>query len=168
MLIGYARVSTRRQKLHLQIQALEDAGCDLIIAEKLNGKAPNKRGLAAAIALCEAGDELLTWKLDRFGRDLGQLVDLMRTLHARRVRPRILTGQAAAIDLDTPEGRALYGVFASFADLEHVFGRTRASAGMAAARVRKAGRNRRTLTAKISAQCRYLRYAFNRQATCLQ
>jgi len=38
MKLGYARVSTKQQKLHLQIDALEKAGCEKILQEKFTGK----------------------------------------------------------------------------------------------------------------------------------
>ena len=130
MRIGYARVSTRRQSCALQIKALEDAGCSIVIAEKRSGRSRQRPGLAAAVALCQQGDELVAWKVDRFGRDLVQLVELMRLLEARGARPSILTGHAAMIDFDTAEGRALYGLFASIAEIEGEFGRDRTRAGL--------------------------------------
>ncbi len=166
MKVGYARVSTRRQNLGLQTRDLEAAGCEVIISEKVSGRAAHKRGLAAAIAICGSGDELVTWKLDRLGRDLVQLVDLAKLLKSRGAHLKILTGQAASIDIDTAEGRALYGIFASIADLEHSLGEQRTTAGLATAGLRKAKAKKSQgsgpLRIRAALRRKPLRCAFNR------
>jgi Enterobacteriaceae phage serine recombinase len=139
MKVGYARVSTRRQHLDLQVRALEKAGCDIIVAEKVSGASTRKTGLAAALALCGEGDTLVVWKLDRLGRDLFALLRLLKLLEARGSTLHVISGGGAAIDITTPEGRTLYAVLAIFADLEHVFGSDRTAAGLSAARARRGG-----------------------------
>lgn len=155
--IGYARVSTKRQNLAFQIQALEEAGCSLIVAEKLSGRARLKPGLTAALASCQHGDSLVVWKLDRLGRHLFDLVELARLLKTRGVGLKVLTGRASMIDIATVEGRALYGIFAAFADLEHELGKDRASAGLRVARLKGAYGPRSRLRGSSKARAKRLR-----------
>lgn len=166
MKIGYARVSTRRQNPSFQVLALERAGCNLIMIEKASGRAKGRLGLAAAVAMCGEGDTLVVWKIDRLGRDLMELVEIAKLLKARSAGLQILTGRAALIDIGTTEGRALYGIFAAFADLESAFGSDRTNAGIAAARLGKTVRQRRKARERGAAsQTRKpLRCSFNRRA----
>lgn len=164
MMVGYARVSTRRQNPDLQIDALQKAGCRLIIVEKISGRAKHKRGLAAAIASCAAGDTLTVWKLDRLGRDALELIGLIRLLASRRMDLRILSGRESLIDIGTGEGRALYALYATFADFEQGFGIDRSRAGVAAARLRKTQLRRLPgHTGPIRSEVgEHLRFVFNR------
>jgi DNA invertase Pin-like site-specific DNA recombinase len=67
--IGYARVSTGEQNLDLQLEALREAGCDVIRTERASGKAGQARPVQEAILReLRAGDTLTVWKLDRLGR----------------------------------------------------------------------------------------------------
>jgi DNA invertase Pin-like site-specific DNA recombinase len=77
MLIGYARVSTQDQNLELQRKALLDAGCKKIFDDKLSGSRSDRPGLAQALAILRDGDTLVVWKLDRLGRSVKHLVDLV-------------------------------------------------------------------------------------------
>jgi DNA invertase Pin-like site-specific DNA recombinase len=83
MLIGYARVSTRRQRLDLQHRALEAARCDLIISEWRSGDSGIGHGLGAAMECCGAGDLLVVWKLDRLGRNVMELMGVIERLRRR-------------------------------------------------------------------------------------
>jgi DNA invertase Pin-like site-specific DNA recombinase len=136
MKVGYARVSTRRQKLDFQIDALQRAGCDMIVAEKISGRERRKPGLAAAMASCGASDALVVWKIDRLGRDVVELVQLLKLLRSSGTGLQVLSGQASLVDVTTVEGRALYSILAAFADLEHEWGRERTMAGVALAKRR--------------------------------
>lgn len=167
MMVGYARVSTRRQNLDLQIDALQKAGCNLIIVEKISGRARYKHGLAAAIASCSAGDTLVAWKIDRLGRDFLELVEIARLLKSRDVGLKILSGRASLVDIATVEGRAIYGIFAAVADIEHAFGSDRTKAGVGAARMRRAkaqtlpARKLQPARSKAVGRFKRLRCAFN-------
>lgn len=164
MKVGYARVSTKKQKLDFQIHALQQAGCDIVIAEKISGRERRKPGLAAAMASCRTGDTLVVWKIDRLGRDVVELVHLVRLLRSSGAGLQVLSGRAALIDVSTVEGRALYSIHAAFADLEHEWGRERTIAGLKQAKrktetARSRGVQRRQ---RRSARHAPLRRAFNR------
>ena len=112
MLIGYARVSTRRQRLDLQHRALEAARCDLIISEWRSGDSGIGHGLGAAMECCGAGDLLVVWKLDRLGRNVMELMGVIERLRRRGAGLKVLTGAASAIDINAAEGQALFAIYA--------------------------------------------------------
>lgn len=74
MKIGYARVSTREQNLDLQIQALEESGCELIFKEKISGMADKRPELEKCLEHLRKGDVLVVYKLDRLGRSLRSIL----------------------------------------------------------------------------------------------
>ena len=136
MKIGYARVSTDEQNLDLQRQALEADGCEVVHEDKASGVLSSRKGLADALARCNAGDVLVVWKLDRLGRSLLDLVGLVENLKARNVGLKVLTGQGAQVDTTRPEGRMIFGIMATLAEFERELIRERTKAGMAAAKRR--------------------------------
>lgn len=77
MKIGYARVSTEDQNLHLQIDALQKVGCELFFKEKVSGKNKERPELSKLLQQLRKGDEVIVWKLDRLGRSLRDLIDLV-------------------------------------------------------------------------------------------
>ena len=91
MLIGYARVSSQDQNLTLQIDALTKAGCEKIFEDKVSGTRAERPGLAKAQELMSTGDTLVVWKLDRLGRSIKQLVDLVAGLQKQDVQFKSLT-----------------------------------------------------------------------------
>ena len=107
MLIGYARVSTLDQNLDLQIDALTKAGCHRLFDEKMSGSRAERPGLAKALEMLREGDTLVVWKLDRLGRSVKNLVDLVGQLHQQGVHFKSLTD---AIDTATPSGRFFFHV----------------------------------------------------------
>ncbi|MHB1582078.1 MAG: recombinase family protein [Acidithiobacillus sp.] len=86
MLIGYARVSTQDQHLDLQREALIKAGCEKIMEDQISGARAERPGLAQALGDLRAGDTLVVWKLDRLGRSVRNLIDLVSSLQARDVQ----------------------------------------------------------------------------------
>jgi DNA invertase Pin-like site-specific DNA recombinase len=80
MLIGYARVSTHEQTLHLQKDALEKAGCTKIFTDTASGAKTGRKGLAEALSYVRTGDTLVVWRLDRLGRSLPYLIVTMTSL----------------------------------------------------------------------------------------
>lgn len=146
MLIGYARVSKAdgSQNLDLQRDALTEAGvaADAIYEDQVSGKRDSRPGLDACLKALRKGDVLVVWKLDRLGRDLRHLVNVVKDLTDREVGLRVLAGQGAQIDTTTPAGRLVFGIFAALAEFERELIRERTVAGLAAARARgrKGGR----------------------------
>lgn len=155
MLIGYARVSTQDQNLELQREALTKAGCERIFEDRASGSRTDREGLARAIDMLRSGDTLVVWKLDRLGRSVKQLVDLVGELQQRGVQFKSLTD---AIDTSTPSGRFFFHVMASLAEMERELIVERTRAGLEAARRlgRKGGRRPKMTAGKIESARRLL------------
>jgi len=85
MVVGYARVSTGDQKLDLQLDALRQAGCDRVFTDQISGSKRERPGLQEALDYARAGDTLVVWRLDRFGRSLKDLVAKVEALREREV-----------------------------------------------------------------------------------
>ena len=85
MLIGYARVSTDDQNLHLQMDALGAAGCEKIYTDHLSGVKAARPGLSLAFEVARTDDVLVIWRLDRLGRSLKDLIEKMDTLEKRGI-----------------------------------------------------------------------------------
>ncbi|MGF1643410.1 MAG: recombinase family protein [Thiotrichales bacterium] len=139
MLIGYARVSTQDQNLELQREALTKAGCTKVFEDKVSGTRADRPGLAKTLEMLREGDTLVVWKLDRLGRSVKQLVDLVGDLHKQGVQFRSLTD---SIDTGTPSGRFFFHVMASLAEMERELTVERTRAGLEVAKQlgRKGGR----------------------------
>ena len=155
LLIGYARVSTEEQDLALQLEALKKAGCARVFTDKASGIGAGRPGLAEALFHLRPGDALVVWKLDRLGRSVKGLVDLVNGLELRAVHFRsIIDG----IDTMTPAGRFLMHVMASLAQMERdlIIERTRAGLAVARKLGRVGGRKRRMTDSKIKAARRLL------------
>ena len=148
MLIGYARVSTQDQNLSLQLEALNKAGCDLILDDKISGIRLERPGLVKVLNKLRKGDTLVVWKLDRLGRSVKGLVDLVSALHDQGVHLKSLTD---AIDTSTSSGRFFFHVMASLAQMERELTAERTRAGLEIARQlgRKGGRRRKMTESKI-------------------
>ena len=139
VLIGYARVSTAEQDTALQTDALRKAGCERIFEDTVSGSTSERPGLSSALAFLREGDVLGVWRLDRLGRSLPHLIEVVAGLEARGVGFRSLT---EAIDTTTPGGRLIFHVFGALGQFERDLIRERTKAGLsaAAARGRKGGR----------------------------
>ncbi len=133
MLIGYMRVSTADQSLDLQRDALAAVGCERIYEDICSGIVTDRPGLARSLEMLRVGDTLIVWKLDRIGRSLAHVVDLVGGLQGRGVGLRVLTG---GIDTTSASGRLIFGIFATLAEFERDLIRERTLAGLAAARAR--------------------------------
>jgi DNA invertase Pin-like site-specific DNA recombinase len=136
MIIGYARVSTSAQELHLQTDALKLVGCEKIFSDVASGSKTDRPQLTKCLKFLQRGDQLVIWKLDRLGRNLRHLVNVVHDLNDRGVGFKVLTGQGAAIDTTTAPGRLVFGIFAALAEFERELIRERVNAGIAAARAR--------------------------------
>lgn len=112
MIVGYARVSTEDQTLALQQDALQAAGCSRIFTDTVSGAKAELPGLTQALDhLCE-GDTLVVGRLDRLGRSLANLIELMTLLEERKVGFRSLTEQ---IDTTTSGGKLIFHIFGALA-----------------------------------------------------
>ena len=109
---------------------------DQLYQDLASGKRDDRPGLAAALKALRRGDVLAAWKLDRLGRDLRHLVNLIHDLTERGVGLKILTGHGAAIDTTTASGKLIFGIFAALAEFERELIIERTKAGLLAARAR--------------------------------
>ncbi|MEW1986148.1 MULTISPECIES: recombinase family protein [Pseudarthrobacter] len=143
MLVGYMRVSKAdgSQTMDLQRDALLAAGigADSLYEDRASGKKDDRPQLAACLKALRRGDTLMVWKLDRLGRDLRHLVNVVHDLTERGIGLKVLTGQGAAIDTTTASGKLVFGIFAALAEFERELISERTLAGLASARAR--GRN---------------------------
>ena len=155
MLIGYARVSTQDQNLALQYDALMHAGCQKVFEDKISGTKTERPGLSLCLEMLREGDTLVVWKLDRLGRSVKQLVNLVGELQEQGIHFKSLTD---SIDTSTPSGRFFFHVMASLAQMERelVVERTRAGLEVARALGRTGGRKRSMTDSKIASAKRLL------------
>lgn len=134
MKIGYARVSSSEQNLDLQRDALKAAGCSIIHEDEgVSGAARSRPGLDQALAMIGAGDTLVTWRLDRLGRSLPHLIDLVDRLKDRGCDFLSIT---EAIDTSSAGGKLVFHVMGALAEFERSLIVERTRAGMTAARTR--------------------------------
>ena len=143
MLIGYMRVSsdTDRQTTALQRDALISAGVDArhLFEDKASGARDDRPGLKSCLDYVKTGDTLVVWKLDRLGRSLPHLLEIVAGLRESGVAFRSLT---EGMDTNTPHGELLFHLFGALAQYERALTRERVQAGLAAAerRGRRGGR----------------------------
>ncbi|MEP1781632.1 recombinase family protein [Reichenbachiella sp.] len=130
MKIGYARVSTQDQKLELQIAELEKYGCEKLYKEKKSA-IKERPELDKMLAHLRSGDAVVVWKLDRLGRSLRHLIDLVALFKEKKVDFISLNDN---IDTTTIQGRLIFNIFASFAEFERELISERTKAGLKAAR----------------------------------
>lgn len=155
MLVGYMRVSKAdgSQTTNLQRDALLTAGIEVhsLYEDKASGKKDDRPHLAACLKALRHGDTLVVWKLDRLGRDLRHLVNIVHELTERGIGLKVLTGQGAAIDTTTASGKLVFGIFAALAEFERELISERTLAGLASARARgrKGGRPYKMTAAKV-------------------
>jgi len=134
MKIGYARVSTEEQNLDLQLDALQNAGCEKIYRDVgISGIQINRHGLDEAMASLQEGDTLIVWRLDRLGRSLHHLIETINDLKDRGIG---FTSLNEAINTNTAGGELLFHVMGALAQFERRLISERSRAGMAAAEKR--------------------------------
>ena len=139
MRIGYARVSTHDQNLDLQKDALKKAGCEKVIVDVTSGKKEKRSGLDRARDQLRKGDVLVVWRLDRLGRSLKHLIELMNEMEGEGIG---FCSIQESINTTTPGGKLVFHVFGALAEFERNLIRERTKAGLDAARARgrKGGR----------------------------
>ncbi|MBF0470666.1 MAG: recombinase family protein [Gammaproteobacteria bacterium] len=133
MLIGSARVSTHDQNPDLQIDALEEAGCEEIFQEEMSGKIRSRSELDACLRMLRTGDTLVVWRLDRLGRSLKDLVEIIQGLEEKEIGFKSLT---ESIDTSSAGGRLIFHLFGALAEFERNLIVDRTKAGLVAARAR--------------------------------
>ncbi|MDO4642778.1 MAG: recombinase family protein [Cardiobacteriaceae bacterium] len=133
MIIGYARVSTDDQHLDLQIDALQQAGCEKIYTDKMSGRQFDRPGLIQALDYARPGDTLIIWRLDRLGRSLKDLIELVQKMDQCGIALRSLHEQ---LDTSSATGKLIYHVFGALAEFERNLISERTKAGLTAARAR--------------------------------
>jgi DNA invertase Pin-like site-specific DNA recombinase len=135
-LLGYARVSTNGQELRLQTDALLKAGCPkrFIFVDRVSGSKAARPGLDECLGQLREGDTVIVWRLDRLGRTVRHLIDLVEDLRQRKVGFKSICD--GAIDTTTASGELIFNVFASLAQFERRLIQERTNAGLKAARAR--------------------------------
>lgn len=143
--IGYARVSTLDQNPDLQLDALTQAGCYRIYTDRASGALDRRPELTKALDQLRPGDTLVVWKLDRLGRSLRNLIDVVKGLEDRGVGFKSIHEN---LDTTTSGGRLVFHIFGALAEFEREIIRERTVAGLEAARARgRLGGRPSTMTA---------------------
>lgn len=169
MLVGYMRVSSDgdRQSTAMQRDALIAAGVDprQLFEDKASGARDDRSGLKACLDYLTPGDTLAVWKLDRLGRSLPHLLDIVAGLRGKGVAFRSLT---EGMDTNTPHGELLFHIFGALAQYERALTRERVQAGLAAARRRgrKGGRPVAVQPEKLAAVIAALDAGASKAAVC--
>lgn len=140
--IGYARVSTADQTPDMQIQALKDYGVPetLIFVDRASGGTMDRPNFIRAVKLAQIpGTEFVVWKLDRLGRTLEGILEVLSLLSDRGISFFSLTER---VDVTTPMGKAMLQMMGVVAELERnlIIERTKAGIERAKARGEKPGR----------------------------
>lgn len=132
-IIGYARVSTNDQNTALQQDALRKHGCERIFEDHLSGASNSRPGLIGLLEFIRPGDIVCVWRLDRLGRSLPELIQIVTQLECQQVSFCSLTEK---IDTSTPGGQLIFHIFGALAQFEREIIRERVNAGLTAARKR--------------------------------
>jgi DNA invertase Pin-like site-specific DNA recombinase len=141
MKYGYARVSTEDQNPAMQLAALKKAGCKTLFKDEVTGAHVNRPALIRCMKVLQTGDTLIVWKLDRLGRSLRDLIQMLDDFKQRGIKFRSLT---EAIDTETPTGRAMWQMIGVLAELERSLIAERTRAGVKAAQRRGVKFGRKT------------------------
>jgi DNA invertase Pin-like site-specific DNA recombinase len=153
MTVGYARVSTQEQNLSLQLDALQQANCEKIYQEKISACLSQRPVLEEMIGFLRKDDILIVWKLDRLGRSLKELIQLITKLSEKGVQFRSVH---ECIDTTSPVGKLTFHIFCALAEFERDVIRLRTLEGMEAARGRKKSLGRPSGLTKEAQQKAYI------------
>lgn len=147
MKIGYARVSTIDQNLNLQVAELKAAGCARIYKEKASGTKEDRPELTDMLRnLRDGEDVVVVWRLDRMGRNLKHLLQIVDDLKERGIGFMSLR---EGFDTTTSGGNMVFQIFGALAEFERNLIAERTKAGLAAARARgRKGGRKEKLTSK--------------------
>lgn len=133
MKIGYARVSTADQHLRMQQDALKSSGCEEIYTDVVSGVKTQRPGLDKALSYLREGDTLVVWKLDRLGRSIQHLIQMVNDLQKKKISFKSLQEN---IDTATSGGKLIFHLFSALAEFERDLIQERTQAGLKAARAR--------------------------------
>ena len=133
MKIGYARISTVDQNLDLQIDALKKSGCEKIITDKISGSLSERVGLKELLNIARKGDEVIVWRLDRLGRSLKHLIELINSFHDSGIS---FGSIEESINTNNSTGKLIFHMFGALAEFERNLILERTKAGLVAARAR--------------------------------
>lgn len=112
--VGYARVSTKDQKLRMQLQGLEAVGCKPIFRDHgISGAKGKRPGLDKALKFLRPGDSLVVFKLDRLGRSVLHLSDLLTRFNNEGIH---FCSMSEGINTTTPSGKMVFHVLAAVAE----------------------------------------------------
>jgi DNA invertase Pin-like site-specific DNA recombinase len=129
MLIGYARVSSSGQSLDIQMEALAEAGCEKVFAEKMSGKsAKDRQQLHDALDFVREGDTLIVTRLDRLARSVGDLHQIIEKLSSKGVGFRCLN--QSGVDTDSSTGKLMLAILGAVAQFENDIRRERQMEGI--------------------------------------
>jgi DNA invertase Pin-like site-specific DNA recombinase len=148
-LVAYSRVSTADQDASLQADALAKYGCTEFFTDTASGATVDRVELEACVRHLRKGDTLVIWRLDRLGRSLKHLLEIVAELKAKDVA---LVSLTEALDTSTPSGRLMLNVFGSLAEFERELIRERTIAGLDAARARGRTGGRKPALTKAKAR----------------
>ncbi|MDI2113866.1 recombinase family protein [Commensalibacter nepenthis] len=129
--IGYARVSTSEQDTTMQVKALEKFGCNIIYKDTASGAKTDRPELLKALSYLRKSDVLVVWKLDRLGRSIKHLIEIVNDLEARKIGFKSLTEN---IDTTSSGGKLVFHIFSALAQFERDLVRERTKAGLKAAK----------------------------------
>lgn len=148
MKFGYARVSKNEQSLEIQVQKLTLAGCDEIFKEKASGAKDERTQLNLLLGKLRKGDIVCVVRLDRLGRRMMKLVELINNFKDKGVEFISLENN---IDTTTPIGMLLFSMCAAFSETERELIKERVKAGLEAAhsKGRKGGRPKALTSDKL-------------------
>jgi DNA invertase Pin-like site-specific DNA recombinase len=142
MLIGYGRVSSSGQSLDLQLEALEQAGCEKVFAEKVSGRSTKDREqLAMALDFVRDGDTLVVTRLDRLARSVGDFHRIIEKLTAKKVGFRCLN--QSGVDTDSSTGKLMLAILGAVAQFENDIRRERQMEGITKAKLEGKYRGRK-------------------------
>lgn len=133
MIFGYARVSTKKQSLDMQLDELKRYGCEEIITEKESGAKKDRKELQLLLSKLRKDDTLVVYKLDRLGRTMHQLVNLLQEFNEKGIH---FVSIKDGIDTSTTMGRFLFHIFGAMAEMEREVINERVISGVAAAKAR--------------------------------
>ncbi|MEM6890344.1 MAG: recombinase family protein [Pseudomonadota bacterium] len=132
--IGYARVSTKDQKLRMQLDGLSNVGCDPIFEDHgVSGTKASRAGLDALLSELKAGDTVVVFKLDRLGRSVLHLADLLVWFQRKDIH---FCSLSEGINTTTPGGKLVYHLFSAFAEFQRDIIAENTTLGLEAARKR--------------------------------